>query len=92
MFQEISFVLVCFLGPDVWHMEVSRLGVKSELDLPAYTTATATQDLSHNCNLHHSSGQCWIPVPLSKARDRTRILMNTSGICFCCATMGTHKK
>ena len=27
-------------------MEVSRLGVESELLLPAYTTATATPDLS----------------------------------------------
>ena len=28
------------------HMEVRRLGVKSELLLPVYTTATATQDPS----------------------------------------------
>ena len=28
-------------------MEVPRLGVKSELQLPAYTAATATWDLSH---------------------------------------------
>ena len=37
------FVFV-FLGPHLWHMEVPRLGVKSELELPAYTsdpTATA---------------------------------------------------
>ena len=33
----------------------SRLGVKCELQLPAYTTATATPDLSHICDLHHSS-------------------------------------
>jgi len=26
----------------------------------AYTTATATQDPSHICSLHHSSGQCQI--------------------------------
>ena len=30
--------------PHVWHMEVPRLGVKSELQLPAYTTATAMLD------------------------------------------------
>ena len=40
------------------HMEVPRLGVKSELQLPAYTTATVTPDLSHICELHHSSLQC----------------------------------
>ena len=28
-------------------------------------------------NLHHSSRQCWIPDPLSEARDQTYILMNT---------------
>ena len=28
------------------HMEVPRLGVESELQPPAYTTATATRDLS----------------------------------------------
>ena len=39
----------------------SRLGVGSELQLPAYTIATATPDLSRIYNLHHSSRQCWIP-------------------------------
>ena len=29
------------------HMEVPKLGVESELQLPTYATATATQDL--NC-------------------------------------------
>ena len=33
-------------------MEVPRLGVKSELQLLVYITATATQDLSHICDLH----------------------------------------
>ena len=52
-------------------MKVPRLGVKSELQLPAYTTATATQDLSCVCDLHHSSRQRWILDPLSEARNRT---------------------
>ena len=47
--------LFCFLGPHPRHMEVPRLGVQSELQLPAYTTAIAMQDLSCVCNLHHSS-------------------------------------
>ena len=52
------------------HMEVPRLGVELELQLLASTTTTATWDLSHICNLHHSSPQCWrILNPLSESRD-----------------------
>ena len=42
-----------FLGLHPQHMEVPRLGVKSELQLLTYTTATATQALN----------------PLSEVRD-----------------------
>ena len=66
-----------------------RLGVESELLLPAYTTATATWDPSPVCDLHHSSRQCWIPNPQSKAGDQTCNLMVPSQICFHCATTGT---
>ena len=34
-------------------MEVPRLGVELELQLLAYTAATAVQDLSRICDLHH---------------------------------------
>ena len=34
----------------------------------AYTTATAMQDLSHICDLHHSLRQHWILNPLSEAK------------------------
>ena len=37
------FFLFVFLVPYPQHMEVPRLGVKSELQLPAYTIATTTQ-------------------------------------------------
>ena len=67
----------------------SQAGVESELQLLVYTTATATSDPSHLCDLHHSSWQRRILNPLSKARDRTRNLMAPSQICFCCVTMGT---
>ena len=66
-----------------------RLGVQSELQLLAYTIATAMRDLSHICSLHHSSRQCQILNLLSEARDRTCVLMDTSQICFPCVTMGT---
>ena len=72
-----------FLGLHLWHMEVSRLGVKWELQLLACATATAIWDLSHVFDLHHSSGQHWILNPLSEARDRTRILMDTTRVLRC---------
>ena len=72
-------------------MEVPRLGIELELRLPAYTTAIATQDLSCICDLHHTSWQCQIPKPLTKARDRTRICMDTSWICFHFTTTGTPR-
>ena len=51
------FSFFCFLGPHPRHMEVFRLGVESELQLLAYTTATSMLDLSYVCDLHHSSQQ-----------------------------------
>ena len=62
-------------------MEVSRLQVELELQLQAYTTATATQALSHICDLYHSSGQRQILNPLSEARDPTCILVDTRQVC-----------
>ena len=73
-----------FLGPLSQHMEVPRQGVESELQLPAYTTATAAWDLS------------WIQAvspPYTTARgnagfstyetgqDQARILMDPSRVC-----------
>ena len=68
-----------FLGP-YRNVEVPRLGAKVELQLPAHATATAAPDLSHVCNLHHRSQQCRILNPLSKTRDGTHILMDTSWV------------
>ena len=64
------FVLFCFcfLGLHLQHMEVPRLGVELEPQLPASTTATAMQDLSLICDLHHSSQQHGILNPLSGGR------------------------
>ena len=83
------FFFFCFLGLCPRHMEVPRSGAESELQVPAYTTATATWDPSHTCDLHHSSRQHWIPDPLSEARDRTHNLKDTSWIYFCSSMMGT---
>ena len=43
---EKAFFFFLFLGPLLQHMEVPRLGVESEVQLLAYTTATAMQDPS----------------------------------------------
>uniref|UniRef100_A0A8D0ZUF5 Zinc finger protein 568 n=2 Tax=Sus scrofa TaxID=9823 RepID=A0A8D0ZUF5_PIG len=70
-------------GPHSQNMEVPKLGIKPELHLPTYTTTTAMLDLSHICDLHHSSGQCQILNLLIEAGDRTFVLMDTSRICYC---------
>ena len=74
--MNFFFFFLVFLEPHLWHVEVPRLGVKSELHPPAYTAATAMADPSHSYySLHHSSWQCPIFNPLSEARDGTHILM-----------------
>ena len=73
--SSIFFFFFAFSRTSPRHMEVTRLGGQSELQPPAYARATATQDL------HHSSWQCRIFNPLSKARDRTRNLIVPSWIC-----------
>ena len=75
--QELLFSF-SFLQPHLWHVEVPRLGVELELQLPAYTAATATQDQSRVCHLCHSLQQHLILNPLSGARDQTRILIDSS--------------
>ena len=83
-----SLILFCFFfgGGTPWTYGGSRA---RGLQLPAYTTATATPDLSCICNLHHSSQQRRILNSLREARDRTRVLRDSSWIRFCCVTMGT---
>ena len=56
VYNLIRFVcLFCplsFLGLYPWHIEFPRLGVESELQLLAYTIATAMQDLSCDYDLY----------------------------------------
>ena len=72
MSSGVTLILICTLLFFFFFLLCSEdpsLGVKSELQLLAYTAATATQDSN----------------PLSKARDQTHNLMDTSGIHVCCA-------
>ena len=88
------FVLLCLVlllrATPVAFGSSHRRGVKSELQLPSYTTATVTPDLSRVCDLKHSPPQ-YILNLLSEARDGTCILMDTR-VCFCCATVGNPSK
>ena len=62
-FAYSFFVCVCFLGPHPWHMEVPRLGVKLELQLPAYTTAHGNAgSLTHRTRSGIESTTSWIVV------------------------------
>ena len=76
-FYFFKFLFIfCFLGLHPQHMEVLGLGIKSELQLQAFSRATATRDPSRVYALHPSSRQRRIPNPLSEGRDGTRILMD----------------
>ena len=86
-FFRLSFFF--FLGLHAWHVEVPRLGVRSQLQLPTCTTATAMPEPSCVCDLRHSSWQHWILNPLGKAMDQTHNLMAPSGILFHCVRTGT---
>ena len=77
-FLFLFLFFFCFLGPHPWHMEVPRPGVKSELQLLAYTTAM--QDLSRACLWPTLQFMATLdPDPRSEARDRSLILTDTSG-------------
>ena len=84
-----KIIFIFFLGPHPQHMEVSRLGVKLEPQLLAYTIATATPDLRHTCDLHHSSWQDWILNPLSESRDEPASSWTLVGFLICWGTTAT---
>ena len=73
----IFYMSIFSLGPHLHRMEVPRLGVESELQLPAYTTARATPDLSRICDPCRSLCQRQILNPPSEAGDQTGILTDT---------------
>ena len=64
-----------FLGPHLWHMGGSQARGQTGAAAEAHTTATAVQDVSRICTLHHSLQQCQLLNPLSEARDQTHNLL-----------------
>ena len=73
-------------------MEVPRLGVKSEVQLLAYTTATVTWDikLCLQPTLQLTATPAPDPQPIERGQgDQTHIIMDISWICFHCAPTGT---
>ena len=73
----------------MWHMEVPRLGSNQSCSHQPLPQPQQWQDLSHICNLHHSSQQHQILNPLSEASDQNHILMDTSRVRYCWVTTGT---
>ena len=63
-------------------MEIPRLGVELELKLLTQATATAMRDPNLVCDLYCSSQQYQILNSLSRARDQTRILMDTGWVSY----------
>ena len=85
-FLLLVLVLFAFWGCtcSIWKF----LGQESHQSYSCWPTTTAMWDPRCICDLHHSSQQRWILNTLSKARDRTYILMDTSRISYLWATTG----
>ena len=79
----------CFWGPFSWHMEVPRPEANQSCSF--WPTTQIQPDPSRVFNLHHSSWQRQILNPLSKVRDWTHILMDTSRAHYSWAIEGTSE-
>ena len=69
----------------LWHIEVPRLGVEFELQLLAYTTATAVPDLSRIWDLHLQL----TAVPQVRSWIKPTSSWILIHVCYCWATAGT---
>lgn len=69
-------------------MVVPRLRVECELQLPAYTGATATRESSHILQPSIACGN-QILNPLSEAWDQTLILMDANWVLYALSHNGT---
>ena len=86
MYQSLFFILFFGLFSISWATPGAYGGSQARGRIRAVATSlcqshsNAGWDLSHICDLHHSSQQRRILNPLSEARDRTRNLMVPSQI------------
>ena len=69
IFIYLFTYLFCFLGLHLRHREVLRLEVQSELQLPAYATATGARDVSRVFDSTTSSQPRQILNPPIEASD-----------------------
>ena len=80
----VGFFCYCcsysFLGPQLWHVEIPRLGIELELQLLAFATDTEMWDRAASAT--YTTRQCCILNPLSKARNQTCIFMDTGWVCY----------
>ena len=67
------FCFVMCVLPHLWHTEVPRVGIDSEL-----YPDMATPDPGHMCTLRRSMQQPWILRPLREARERPCLLTETA--------------
>ena len=77
--SSFSFFAFCLLGATL--MAYGGFQVRGRIRAVAaglWHHNQSTLDLSCVCDLHHSSQQCRILNPQSKASDWTRVLMDTS--------------
>jgi len=70
-----SFIFVA--APVAYRSSQARGRIGTVTAAEVYTTAMAGPDPSHICDPCHTFLQYWILNPLRKARDQTRILMDT---------------
>ena len=92
LFLFLFFPLLFRAAPAAYGSSQARNQIGAAAASLHHSHSNAGWDLSHVCDLHHSSRQRRIPISLSGARYQTYILMDTSWICFSCATMGSSKK
>ena len=85
------FFFFVFSGPHPQLMEIPRLQVKLELQAASLHHSHSNMGSETCCDLHHSSRQQWILNPLSKARDPTQVLTDTSQLHYYWATMRTPR-